>query len=80
MATCNKDTNMSCECYQIGGRFIAEDPDCAVHGHAATQAAAQERQRIGEYADQLDAALDSEDHERIEDAARQALGLLRELS
>lgn len=22
---------MSCECYQIGGRFIAEDPDCEVH-------------------------------------------------
>ena len=22
----------SCECYQIGGRFIAEDPDCPEHG------------------------------------------------
>ena len=21
-----------CECYQIGGPFIAEDPDCLVHG------------------------------------------------
>jgi hypothetical protein len=21
-----------CECHQIGGRFIAEDPDCPVHG------------------------------------------------
>lgn len=21
-----------CECYQIGGRFIAEDPDCYQHG------------------------------------------------
>ena len=21
-----------CECYKIGGRFIAEDPDCPVHG------------------------------------------------
>lgn len=26
---------MSCECYQIGGRFIAEDPDCPAHGSAA---------------------------------------------
>ena len=21
-----------CECYQIGGPFIAEDPDCPLHG------------------------------------------------
>lgn len=21
-----------CECFQIGGRFIAEDPDCPIHG------------------------------------------------
>lgn len=24
-----------CECYQIGGRFIAEDPDCPAHGITA---------------------------------------------
>lgn len=23
---------MSCQCYQIGGPFIAEDPDCPIHG------------------------------------------------
>ena len=23
---------MSCQCHQIGGPFIAEDPDCPVHG------------------------------------------------
>jgi hypothetical protein len=26
---------VSCECYKIGGRFIAEDPDCPVHGTEA---------------------------------------------
>jgi hypothetical protein len=26
---------MSCECYQIGGRFIAEDPNCPIHGDDA---------------------------------------------
>jgi hypothetical protein len=26
---------MGCECYQIGGRFIAEDPDCPAHGTEA---------------------------------------------
>jgi hypothetical protein len=23
---------MSCQCYKIGGPFIAEDPDCPAHG------------------------------------------------
>ena len=26
-----------CECYRIGGPFIAEDPDCPVHGWEAQQ-------------------------------------------
>ena len=21
-----------CECYQVGGPFISEDPDCPIHG------------------------------------------------
>jgi hypothetical protein len=28
-----------CECYKIGGRFIAEDPECPVHGYVAQQEA-----------------------------------------
>ena len=24
-----------CECYKIGGPFIAEDPDCPIHGTEA---------------------------------------------
>jgi hypothetical protein len=28
---------MMCECYKIGGSFIAEDPECPVHGHAAVR-------------------------------------------
>ena len=39
-----------CECYQIGGRFIAEDPDCPVHG---TEAQAEQREREAERADLL---------------------------
>ena len=23
---------MSCQCYMVGGPFIAEDPDCPIHG------------------------------------------------
>ena len=26
---------MSCECYRIGGPFIAEDPNCPIHGYEA---------------------------------------------
>lgn len=26
-----------CECYQIGGRFIAEDPGCPVHGEDGSE-------------------------------------------
>jgi uncharacterized protein YlxW (UPF0749 family) len=29
-----------CECYQVGGRFIAEDPDCPAHGVEAQRMAA----------------------------------------
>lgn len=32
---------MSCQCYQIGGPFIAEDPDCLVHGSAGLDRARQ---------------------------------------
>lgn len=28
---------MSCECYQIGGRFIGADPDCYEHGDHARE-------------------------------------------
>ena len=36
---------MSCECYQVGGRFIAEDPDCPIHGRDA-QAAERSRNSV----------------------------------
>lgn len=26
-----------CECFQVGGKFIAEDPDCPVHGGDAQE-------------------------------------------
>ena len=29
---------MSCKCHQIGGPFIAEDPDCEAHGRDAQRA------------------------------------------
>jgi len=28
---------MSCQCHQIGGPFIAEDPDCPAHGLRAQE-------------------------------------------
>ena len=42
-----------CECYKIGGPFIAEDPDCPIHGHEAQQrekwAAAEREEEMGRY-------------------------------
>jgi hypothetical protein len=38
---------MSCECYRIGGRFIAEDPDCPAHGRNA-QAEQQRSENLKE--------------------------------
>ena len=37
--------SMSCQCYQIGGPFIAEDPDCPTHG--------QEAQRVEKHRDEI---------------------------
>lgn len=46
---------MSCECYQIDGRFIAEDPDCPAHGREAQQ---REQEREEEMAKLRAAAFD----------------------
>ena len=66
---------MSCQCHRIGGPFIAEDPDCPAHGREAQR----EARRRDEIIADLDAALDSEEPERIEDHARQALRYLQSL-
>ncbi len=40
-----------CECYKIGGRFIAEDPNCPAHGTLAQKEQARleaEREQVEE--------------------------------
>jgi len=37
-----------CECYKIGGPFIAEDPDCPEHGTEARQREERSDDRIAE--------------------------------
>jgi hypothetical protein len=39
---------MSCDCYKIGGPFIAEDPNCPVHGR---EAQAEEKRHAAELED-----------------------------
>ena len=34
---------MRCECYRVGGPFIAEDPDCPIHGYEAQAREKEER-------------------------------------
>lgn len=36
---------MTCQCFQVGGPFISEDPDCPAHG---TEAQRAERERDAE--------------------------------
>lgn len=42
-----------CECYQIGGPFIAEDPDCPVHGREAQRMEAEREAELAELNNQL---------------------------
>lgn len=65
----------TCQCYRIGGPFIAEDPDCPVHGVTA-QAEARRREAIIQ---QLDTALSHGDPARIQAAAERALEYLESL-
>ena len=44
---------MSCECYQVGGRFIAEDPDCPAHGREAENRASERYEIIAQLNDVL---------------------------
>jgi hypothetical protein len=37
-----------CDCYQIGGPFIAEDPSCVEHGRSFVEGRATAREKIRE--------------------------------
>jgi hypothetical protein len=52
-----------CDCYKIGGPWIAEDPDCPVHGRDA--------QMRKQWADEEQASL----NERIEELERRVAAL-----
>ncbi len=66
---------MSCQCHQIGGPFIAEDPDCPVHGREAqAQAAARD-----EVISSLRKALEDGSERSLERACTWALEYLESL-
>ena len=44
-----------CECYQIGGRFIAEDPDCPAHGTEAQRRREEYDDAMADMSRELDA-------------------------
>jgi len=70
---------MSCQCYQIGGPFIAEDPDCPAHGLEAQREAQQEAARRDEVIRSLESALEDGSERYLERAARWALEYLKSL-
>lgn len=68
---------MGCECYQIGGRFIAEDPDCPAHGTAAQAERASFETDRDRLVRRLERAM--EDGEDLYDVARDALEFIQGL-
>ena len=68
---------MSCECHQIGGRFIAEDPDCPAHGTAAQAERDSERVRRDAVIASLERGLECGDD--LYAAALDAVAYLRSL-
>ena len=53
-----------CECYKIGGPFIAEDPDCPVHGTEAQCRREQEeteRQTLEDRIARLELVVENQD-------------------
>lgn len=55
-----------CECFTVGGRFIAEDPDCPTHGVEAQRDAAR-----AEWESQAKDARIAELEQRIEELENQ---------
>lgn len=54
---------MSCECYKVGGPFVAEDPDCPLHGREAQQIEAEyqeDRRSLTERIEELEALVESQ--------------------
>ena len=64
---------MSCECYRIGGRFIAEDPDCPAHGREAQEKAARRDTIVSNLRDAMECGDD------LYSAAEAALDFLESL-
>ena len=42
-----------CDCFRIGGPFIAEDPECQVHGTDATRQKDASDKRLAELEDRV---------------------------
>lgn len=67
-----------CQCYQIGGPFIEEDPDCPIHGHGGVW---ETRREIEEQEASLEERIsqledDNRSHEnRIQDLEQKVLRL-----
>lgn len=71
---------MSCQCYQIGGPFIAEDPDCPAHGREAQRVHDEEAVRRQKIIDQLDMAVNYQGSpDSVWEAAQAALQYLQSL-
>jgi hypothetical protein len=48
-----KEKTQMCDCFRIGGPFIAEDPECQVHGADATRQKDASDKRLAELEDRV---------------------------
>lgn len=63
---------MVCQCYQIGGPFIGEDPDCPLHGHEAQARQAVSRATLDELRDEIAALRQAIDELRADNVELRA--------
>lgn len=66
-----------CECYRIGGPFIAEDPDCPAHGREAVREREEIEDRIRDLESQV-AELEAENKQLLSKMASLEADLGRE--
>jgi len=66
-----------CDCFKIGGPFIAEDPDCPVHGLRAQQEEEQDQRDKSYLSSQLDSIkMDVKNATSVEELRYAMLALL----
>lgn len=63
-----------CECFKVGGPFIAEDPNCPVHGYAAQHEARIRNRELDSLETEIEQA---ETVEELRELMLKMIGIMR---